>query len=118
MASCDRWSIETYFKAAKQYLRLNASQIQSYDGQVAQIIITALTYLFLAWQERQAQDDRTLGDLFYLMNAALPEIKFIEALVYLLKSLQTQATDFLDHTIDQFIGYLPQNIQKVLRVAV
>ena len=113
-----RWSIETYFKAAKQYLRLNASQIQSYDGQVAQITITALTYLFLAWQERQAKDDRTLGDLFYLMNAALPEIKFIEALVYLLKSLQTQATDFLDHTIDQFVGYLPQNIQRVLRVAV
>ena len=113
-----RWSIETYFKAAKQYLRLNASQIQSYDGQVAQITITALTYLFLAWQERQAQNDRTLGDLFYLMNAALPEIKFIEALVYLLKSLQTQTTDFLDHTLDQFIGYLPQNIQRVLRVAV
>lgn len=113
-----RWSIETYFKTAKQYLRLNTSQIQSYDGQVAQITITALTYLFLAWQERQAKDDRTLGDLFYLMNAALPEIKFIEALVYLLKSLQTQVTDFLNHTIDQFIGYLPQNIQRVLGVAV
>lgn len=59
-----------------------------------------------------------MGDLFYLMNAALPEIKFIEALVYLLKSLQTQVTDFLNHTIDQFIGYLPQNIQRVLGVAV
>ena len=53
-----RWSIETYFKAAKQDLRLNAS---------------------------------------------LPEIKFIEVLVYLLKPLQIQATDFPDHTIDQFI---------------
>lgn len=27
-----RWQIETYFKAAKQYLALNKSQIQSYDG--------------------------------------------------------------------------------------
>lgn len=113
-----RWSIETYFKTAKQYLRLNKSQIQSYDGQVAQITVTAMTYILLAWQERLNKDDRTLGDLFYLMNDSLPEIKFIEALVYLLKSLQTQATDFLDHTIDQFIGYLPQNIQRVLRVAV
>lgn len=113
-----RWSIETYFKTAKQYLRLNKSQIQSYDGQVAQITVTAMTYILLAWQERLNKDDRTLGDLFYLMNDSLPEIKFIEALVYLLKSLQTQVTDFLNHTIDQFIGYLPQNIQRVLGVAV
>ena len=45
--------------------------------------LTALTFILLAWQERQSKDDRTLGDLFYLMNDALPEIKFIEALVYL-----------------------------------
>lgn len=81
-----RWFIETYFKTAKQYLRLNKSQIQSYDGQVAQITVTAMTYILLAWQERLNKDDRTLGDLFYLMNDSLPEIKFIEALVYLLKT--------------------------------
>ncbi|WP_283577016.1 transposase, partial [Limosilactobacillus oris] len=43
-----RWFIETYFKTAKQYLRLNKSQIQSYDGQVAQITVTAMTYILLA----------------------------------------------------------------------
>lgn len=85
---------------------------------MAQIAVTSLTYLFLAWQERQVKDDRTLGDLFYLMNEALPEIKFIEALVYLLKVLKVQESDFLDHTINQFIGYLPQNIQKALQVAI
>ena len=113
-----RWSIETYFKTAKQYLRLNKSQIQSYDGQVAQITVTAMTYLLLAWQERLNKDDRTLGDLFYLMNDSLPEVKFIEALVYLLKTLQSLGADFIDQIINQFIAYLPQNVQSVLQEAV
>ena len=113
-----RWSIETYFKTAKQYLRLNTSQIQSYDGQVAQITVTAMTYILLAWQERLNKDDRTLGDLFYLMNDSLPEVKFIEALVYLLKTLQSLGADFIDQTINQFIAYLPHNVQSGLQEAV
>ena len=110
-----RWSIETYFKTAKQYLHLNKSQIQSYDGQVAQITVTAMTYILLAWQERLNKDDRTLGDLFYLMNDSLPEIKFIEALVYLLKTFQSQEAGFISQTINQFLAYLPHNVQNILQ---
>lgn len=113
-----RWSIETYFKTAKQYLRLNKSQIQSYDGQVAQITVTAMTYILLAWQERLNKDDRTLGDLFYLMNDSLPEIKFIEALVYLLKTFQSQESGFISQTINQFLAYLPRNVQNILQKVV
>lgn len=113
-----RWSIETYFKTAKQYLRLNKSQIQSYDGQVAQITVTAMTYILLAWQERLNKDDRTLGDLFYLMNDSLPEIKFIEALVYLLKTFQSQEAGFISQTINQFLAYLPHNVQNILQKVV
>lgn len=113
-----RWSIETYFKTAKQYLRLNKSQIQSYDGQVAQITVTAMTYILLAWQERLNKDDRTLGDLFYLMNDSLPEIKFIEALVYLLKTFQSEESGFISQTINQFLAYLPRNVQNILQKVV
>lgn len=113
-----RWSIETYFKTAKQYLRLNKSQIQSYDGQVAQITVTAMTYILLAWQECLNKDDRTLGDLFYLMNDSLPEIKFIEALVYLLKTFQSQEAGFISQTINQFLAYLPHNVQNILQKVV
>ena len=113
-----RWSIETYFKTAKQYLRLNKSQIQSYDGQVAQITVAAMTYILLAWQERLNKDDRTLGDLFYLMNDSLPEIKFIEALVYLLKTFQSQEAGFISQTINQFLAYLPHNVQNILQKVV
>ena len=100
------------------FVAKNKSQIQSYDGQVAQITVTAMTYILLAWQERLNKDDRTLGDLFYLMNDSLPEVKFIEALVYLLKTLQSLGADFIDQTINQFIAYLPHNVQSGLQEAV
>lgn len=113
-----RWQIETYFKTVKQYLRLNKSQIQNYDGQVAQVTITALTYAFLAWQERQNKDDRTLGDLFYLMNDALSGIKFIETLVYLLRILKSNNTVSLTPAINQFMSYLLRNVQRILQATV
>lgn len=55
---------------------------------------------------------------YYLIDEALPEIKFISALVYLLKTLQPQGTISLKQTINQFMTYLSQNIQNVLKEAV
>lgn len=112
-----RWQIETYFKAAKQYLALNKSQIQSYDGQCGYIAVTALTYDLLAWQERQSIDDPTLGDLFYLMNEALPDLAFEEALVYLLtalKEVKAEISATVEQILDNFIKLLPVFMQKQL----
>lgn len=112
-----RWQIETYFKAAKQYLALDKSQIQSYDGQCGYIAVTALTYDLLAWQERLNTDDRTIGDIFYLMNDALPDLAFEEALVYLMTALKEEKiklTDKIAEIIDQFISMLPKCIQTAL----
>lgn len=55
---------------------------------------------------------------YYLIDEALPEIKFISALVYLLKTLQPQGTISRKQTINQFMTYLSQNIQNVLKEAV
>ena len=112
-----RWQIETYFKTAKQYLALDKSQIQSYDGQYGYIAVTALTYDLLAWQERLNTDDRTIGDLFYLMNDALPDLAFEEALVYLmsvLKEAEVKLTDKITKIIEEFISRLPKCIENVL----
>lgn len=43
-----RWQIENYFKAAKQYLRLDQTQIQDYDGLCAHMAVTMMTYDLLA----------------------------------------------------------------------
>ena len=109
-----RWSIETYFRAAKQYLRLDKTQSQSYDGQCGYMAITVLTYQLLAWQERLSTDDRTIGDLFYIMNEALPEIQFIEALVYLIAELEKVKEKLVSESLDKFITSLPVTLQNVL----
>lgn len=83
-----RWQIENYFKVAKQYLRLDKSQIQSYDGFCGHLALVMTVYSLLAWQERQNKDERTIEDLFYIMNEAMPDIELSQALVWLLNSLK------------------------------
>lgn len=85
-----RWQIETYFKTAKQ---------------------------FLAWQGRQSSDNKTLGDLFYLMNDSLLDIKFIDALVYLLdqlKMIKGIDESKLANAVDNFMSLLSEFIQIAL----
>ena len=72
----------------------------------------------MAWQERQNTDDKTIGDLFYLMNESLPDIKFVDALVYLiseLKELKQTSFEKIDEAIDDFISQLPRCIQIALK---
>ena len=72
----------------------------------------------MAWQERQNTDDRTIGDLFYLMNESLPDIRFVDALVYLiseLKELKQTSFEKIDEAIDDFINQLPRCIQIALK---
>lgn len=112
-----RWSIETYFKASKQYLALDKSQIQSYDGQCGYYAATALTYDLLAWQERINTDDRTLGDLFYIMGDSMPDLAFEKALVYLLtqlKKVKNEMPKKIENILEQFIERLPGFIQSIL----
>ena len=79
--------------------------------------MTALTYDLLAWQERESIDDRTLGDLFYLMNEALPDLALEEALVYLLtalKEVKAEISATVEQILDNFIKLLPVFMQKQL----
>ncbi|WP_159434546.1 hypothetical protein [Limosilactobacillus caccae] len=39
-----------------------------------------------------------------------PEIKFIEVLIYLLRTLQLQEAEFINQTISQFMAYLLRSI--------
>lgn len=60
----------------KQYLRLVKYQGLSYDGIFAHTTYVATGYSFLAVQHLEQEDDRTLGERFYLMVNELAEITF------------------------------------------
>ena len=67
-------------------------------------------------EERQ-NNNKTLGGLFYLMNDSLPDIKFIDTLVYLIDQLETIKgidEDKLTEAVESFMALLPEFIQMAL----
>lgn len=58
-----RWSIEVFFKEAKQYLGLCNCQSRDFDAQIASVTISCILYVFLAYY-RRVNDYETLGTLF------------------------------------------------------
>lgn len=118
-----RWQIEGYFKVAKQYLRLDKSQIQSYDGLCGHLAVVMMTYDLLAWQQRLNEDERTLGDLFYEMNEVMPDIAVTQALAWLLKALSAlgatlvgTAEEVINNIVDHFVSFLPKNLVNLLGI--
>ncbi|AOF49599.1 transposase [Tetragenococcus halophilus] len=117
-----RWSIEVYFKICKQHLRLAKYQGLSYDGIFAHTITVAVSYLILAVQHREQADERTMGELFYLMIEELSDISFSEAIVQLLELFKEVfanemilSEETLNNIMSQFIQKLPQSTQRQLK---
>ena len=83
-----------------------------------------MTYDLLDWQERQEKDERTIGDLFYIMGEAMPDLRFTDVLVWLIKLLnqfiESESMSLAkqpNETVDDFINNLPQNIASQLQKA-
>jgi len=102
-----RWSIEVFFKVCKSYLNLGKEfQGLSYDSMIAHTAIVMTRYLMLAVENRNNQDDRTMGELFFLACDELHDIQFSEALKVILVILQETLQELLfltDEQIDIFI---------------
>ena len=58
-----RWTIEVFFKEAKQHLGLCNCQSRDFDAQIASVTISCILYVFLAYY-RRINDYETLGTLF------------------------------------------------------
>jgi hypothetical protein len=76
-----RWDIELFFKMCKQHLRLTKEvQLRDFDGMTAHTTIVMLRYIFLAVEQRETIDERTIGELFYQCCEEIADITFIDAL--------------------------------------
>jgi len=115
-----RWQIEGYFKVAKQYLQFDHTQVQSYDGLCGHLAMVILSYDILALSQRENIDERTLGDLFYDYGRPLPDIKVVDALNWLMKTIiglaekSDMSTEILNNIFDSFIKTLPSNLVRLL----
>ncbi|PWV90585.1 DDE superfamily endonuclease [Paenibacillus cellulosilyticus] len=80
-----RWSIETFFKVTKSYLKLGTEfQGRSYDMLISHTTIVFSRYLVMEFERRQAGDTRTLGGLFFLYADEVRDLDYQSALQQLM----------------------------------
>ena len=119
-----RWNIETFFKTCKTYLRLTSDyQGRSYDGITAHSAIVILRYIFLAYEQRCSEDQKTLGQLFMATSDELPDISFATALNYCITELIAVVSEFFETTeklidalVEEFIDRIPLHYKQMLQV--
>lgn len=78
-----RWSIEVFFKEAKQLLNLGKSESQDFDAQVADATITMIQYIFLSIRNR-IEKYESIGKIYQNTKAETLEIQLHERLILLL----------------------------------
>jgi hypothetical protein len=118
-----RWDIEVFFKICKSYLRLTKEfQQLSYDAITANTTIVMIRYMILSIEKRTQEDPRTLGELFFMGFDEVADIKFEQALIFIMSLLSDILKDEdigltekqMEQIMDSFIQKLPPFILACL----
>jgi hypothetical protein len=76
-----RWSIETFFKVTKSYLKLGTEfQGRSFDMLISHTTVVFSRYLVMEFERRQTGDTRSLGGLFFLYADEVRDLDYQTAL--------------------------------------
>lgn len=109
-----RWSIEVFFKVCKSYLNLGKEfQGLSYDSMIAHTSIVMVRYMMLAVENRNNQDIRTMGELFFHGFDELQDVQFSEVLKLILDILQETLGELLFLTEEQIDSFINAFITKL-----
>lgn len=117
-----RWDIEVFFKVCKSYLKLSKEcNSLSYDAMNAHVAIVFTRYMMLAIENRNTTDNRTLGEIFYLISDELSDITWVEAFHMLMQIFMDTLSDKLlltseqlDKLMDSFLLALPNQFKGSL----
>ena len=117
-----RWQIEVFFKTCKSMLNLiGECHSLSYDALTAHTAIVFLRYMLLSVEQRQNEDYRTLGELFFFLVDEMADITFYRSLTILMTALMASLCDILRLSNDQISGFmldfesrLPKYLQNAL----
>lgn len=117
-----RWQIEVFFKTCKTYLHLiSECHSLSYDALTAHVAIVFARYMMIAMEQRQNEDFRSLGEIFFYFTDELADITFAQSLWIILRTMFEciyavfQVTDEqIDMFISMFVDRLPGYLQRAL----
>ena len=117
-----RWDIEVFFKTCKSYLRLQKEcHSLSYDAMTAHVAIVMVRYMILSVFQREDEDQRALGELFFVMLTELEDITLqhsmmilVEAMFQTVKSMFRITKEQLEVFATDYYNRLPEYMQKAL----
>ena len=96
-----RWTIEVYFKEAKQYLNLGKCQAEDLDAQAAHVTIAMLQYILLSLKKRFG-DYETKGELFNYAEEMIQSLTLGSRIWGFLLELIQAIVEFLNLVIEDF----------------
>ena len=117
-----RWQIEVFFKACKSMLNLiGECHSLSYDALTAHVAIVFTRYMLLATEQRQNEDQRTLGELFFFLVDEMADITFCRSLGILMDALMASLQEILKLSDEQLASFtadfearLPEYLRNAL----
>ncbi len=96
----------------------------SYDALTAHVSIVFTRYMVLSVEKRLNEDDRTVGELFFLMADELQDITFNQSMAIIVQAFIDSVQEFLHLTDDQinsllanFVSRLPAYLRNSLHIA-
>lgn len=117
-----RWQIEVFFKTCKSMLNLiGECHSISYDALTAHVAIVFTRYMLLAMEQRQNEDQRTLGELFFFLVDEMADITFNRSLGILMDALMASLQEILKLSDEQLTAFtadfearLPEYLRNAL----
>ncbi len=120
-----RWDIEVFFKVCKSYLNLSKEcNSLSYDAMTAHTAVVFTRYMMLSLENRESNDNRSLGELFLYFSDEMSDITWIQAFQMLLQMFRTMlaentelSEEKIDELVDAFMNALTALLKTQLQVA-
>ena len=117
-----RWNLEVFFKTCKSLLQLRTEcHSLSYDALTAHVSIVFARYMFLSVYQRKDEDERTIGEIFYVLLQEMEDITFQHSLFILVEAMTASIKNILHITDEQveeiykdFFFRLPEYMQDAL----
>ena len=90
-----RWEIEVFFKTCKQILKLESEcKSLSYDALTAHVSIVFTRYMVLSVEKRLNEDDRTVGERFFIMVDELQDITLNQSMAIIVQAFIDTVQEF------------------------
>ena len=95
-----------FFKTCKSTLNLAGEcRSLSYDALTAHVAIVFTRYMLLAMEQRQNEDQRTLGELFFFLVDEMADITFSRSLAILMAALMASLQEILKLSDEQLTAF-------------